>query len=501
MKKLQRKEFLKKLCLAAFAATNLPQLLRGSEIFAAAEPQQQQQDNILLSLDPNRDGIVDLHCHPSLGMYLLNKHMWRRHFPVRGSNLTHMQIDVHQLSSGFVKGMIAAHYLPEAAIKRQWNTVKTILPVVNRVLRRFINKLEHEDATNFTQINCMIDILESQITRTNQVQKDIKFVIACSYPEFLQAMQQPGVIPVAHAIEGAHALGRSFPVSVKGRRKKKERPDQYHMMAAADDDKNIDPAPYLRNLELLHKRGVCLMSLAHFFKNDLVYPVDGISPDGKILPGMSWQYTPDQDRPLSMVGRSVVQRMLDIGMIVDLTHSAPAARRDVLEINRTSNILRVRDGLKPRPIVFTHTGAQQIYKYYDQGHYPYYKYYDASDEEIHLISECDGTIGVLPENFWLVGADSHMRKEFRPGQFRDGISYIIQTMKYINSKTRKKDFSNISIGTDFDGLADAPGDLHKPSQLGALIDALKSDPEITEEQVRWITCENALRVMENGWDE
>jgi microsomal dipeptidase-like Zn-dependent dipeptidase len=507
MNKLPRKAFLKNVGWMAFALTNLPQLLRGGGVTPPAIPTLpdtstwKRPETFPGALpDAVPTGIIDLHCHPSLKMYLLNKHMWRRHHPIAGPNIVHMQEDLHQLHFGFVKGMIAAHYLPEGAIERQWDTVKRLYPLLSRLLRSFTQKLEHEDATNFSQINNMIDILEEQLTRTNQLQKDIKFVIARSYPEFQQALQQPGVIPVAHAIEGAHALGRHFPISVKRQKDQKEHPENYRPMAAAGaDGKGIDPAPYLRNLEALHQRGVCLMTLAHFFRNDLVNPVDGVSPDGKKIPGMAWQFTPDQDRPLSPVGRAVVQRMLDIGMIVDLTHSTPTARADIFRMNRAGNRQREKENKTPRPLVFTHTGAQQIYEYYDQGHYPFYKYYDASDSEIDQICECDGTIGVLAENFWLVGADTHLRKEFRPGQFRYGIPYIIETMKYINSKTRSRDYSNVSIGTDFDGLADAPKDLYKPSQLGDLIDALKNDPEISAEEVGRIVRQNAQRVLEYGW--
>ena len=83
---------------------------------------------------------------------------------------------------------------------------------------------------------------------------------------------------------------------------------------------------------------------------------------------------------------------------------------------------------------------------------------------------------------------------------------MVETIQYINSMTPTKDYSHISIGTDFDGFADAPQDLYEATQLDALIEALREaltqelkDPRIADEAVKRITSGNALRVLENGW--
>lgn len=491
-----RKYFLQKSLLALAGLFVRPRL--SFAVLQRAVPTESLTGEPPLTFHPH--AIIDLHCHPSLKIYLLGMHMWHRHHQYPGSNLFHLQNDLHQLKGGHVRGFLATHYLLEAASEKQWDLLKLIYPFIRRYFHNIAEKIEMEDARNFDQINDMMDRLEKQLAYCNSLDCGIQFEIVRSYKEFSAALMKAGTIPVAHAIEGAHALGRNFPISSKrtqDRLLKKDHVDKQHYMNAQLGE---DPAkPYLDNLEKLANRGVCLMSLAHFFRNDLVYPVDGISPDGKKLPGMTWQYTPDQDRPLTHIGERVVNRMLEIGMIVDLTHSTPQARKDVFAINRKHTILRAAQGKQPRPLVFTHTGAQVIFDYYNQGHYPYYKYYAVSDEEIVAISECDGVIGILAENFWLVGADTHLKKEFPPAQFQDGIPYILQTIKYINSMTPKKDFRNIAIGTDFDGLADAPRDLCKPRQLGDLIEAMKSDPEIGPDAVDRITSGNALRLLERGW--
>jgi microsomal dipeptidase-like Zn-dependent dipeptidase len=491
MKKLKRKDFIKKIVVLTAATAVMPKILFAGNVkpFSAVR---MPVDLSVFSF--NENALIDLHCHPSLKMYLMKKKMWKRHWlRSPGDNDLHMQEDLHEFSAGNVRGMVATHYLPESGVETQWSTAKSLW----NILRHFYigEQIESEDGHNFDQINEMLTDLEEQIIVTNQKQDRVQFVIACSYKEFIQALNDPAgnIIPMAHAIEGAHSLGRNVPVTAK----KENDPNYKKFPMTHGIESKTDSSLYLERLQLLKERGVCLITLGHFFKNDLVYPVDGISPNDKKFPGMAWEFTPDKDHKLTQIGCDVVTQMLTTGMIVDLTHSAPGCRRDVFDINRDLNKKRK----VPRPLVFTHVGAQRIFDYYDQGHYPYYKYYDVSDEEIDWICECNGVIGVIPENFWLVGADTHLHKEFPPKQFQNGISYMIETMKYINSKTWTKDYDNVGIGTDFDGLADNPKDLYLNSQLSALFQAMELDGEFTAEQIKKITRTNALRLLETGWGD
>jgi microsomal dipeptidase-like Zn-dependent dipeptidase len=402
-------------------------------------------------------------------------------------NLIAMQYTVDELASGNVKGFLATHYLVEAALTRESALLKNLLPWIKRFGLGLADKVEHEDYRNIDQIHCMMDLLEDQIKTANQKQDKVQFVIARNFADFKQASDQ-AKIPIAHAIEGSHALGRNFPLTRKANevpREKKPRNDQEECVVP------LDPNAYLRNLEDLKNRGVCLMSLSHFFRNDLVFPIEGIAPDGKDILKFYWTYTPDQDLPLTDIGRIVVSKMLDIGMIVDLTHATPRARNDVFELNRK----RQHEGKKMRPLTFTHTGAKQIFEKYEgcnQNAYDNYKFYDACDEEIDAISECNGTIGIIPENFWLIGCDPALNH----GEFKNGIDYMVETIEYI--KTRTNSYDHISIGTDFDGLADAPKDLYKPSQLNTLVEVLRSR-KIGDEDIKKIMSGNALRLLRDGW--
>jgi microsomal dipeptidase-like Zn-dependent dipeptidase len=346
----------------------------------------------------------------------------------------------------------------------------------------------------------MIDTLENQVWLVNQRQSNIEFVIARSFTEFKAIADAPGKIAIAHAIEGGHALGRKIPVSDKRTQLYRARPARQHKFAVPAGQP--DAYPYIRNLEALHARGVCLMTIAHLFPNDLAYPCEGISADEKKNIGFAWNYDPVASNiGLTEVGKAVVRRMLEIGMVVDLTHSTPACRKDVFVIVDEVNADRQAKGLPPRPVAFTHVGLQAIFQKYDhRQELQNYRFYDIDRDEIKAICKCNGIIGVIPENFWLVGADKKIQgADIEPRDYRVGIGYIIETIRAINDLTDAKDFSNIGIGTDFDGLADAPNDLYVPRMLGGLINAIGAIPGITDAQVRAITSGNAYRMLEHGW--
>ncbi len=485
--------------MALAGVTLVPKFLLGKNIFPGL-PKAQRTIPARGKQAINDFGIVDLHCHPSLKMYLWNNKIWKHSSPSPGINPVSMTYSVDELASGYVKGFLAAHYLVEAALERESALLRNLFPLIKRFFSGLADKVEHDDYSNFTQINLMMDILETQIHLANQKQNKVQFVIARDFSEFEQALSQ-SKIPIAHAIEGAHALGRNFPITRRRNEAPRERKRVKDQEASLPLSATCLIPPlnadwYIHNLEALKARGVCLMSLGHFFRNDLVFPVEGISPDAKELIGMYWTYTPDQDFPLKEIGKTVVRKMLDIGMIVDLTHSTPAARKDVFELNRS----RLTEGKRMRPLTFTHTGAQYIFEKYEecnQNAYDNYKFYDACDEEIDWICESDGTIGIIPENFWLIGCNTNLNKNEKE-RFKNGIDYIVETVQYINSKTRTQNYDNISIGTDFDGFADAPNDFYKPSQLPVLIEALRSKG-ISPANIKKIMSENALRLLRYGW--
>lgn len=106
-------------------------------------------------------------------------------------------------------------------------------------------------------------------------------------------------------------------------------------------------------------------------------------------------------------------------------------------------------------------------------------------------------IGIIPEIFWLAGSNRAAPLD----EDKMGIPYVIETMKAINKHTPGRDYDNIAIGSDFDGLATSPKDLYLNHQFDNLFKALQADPEFTiNNRIEKITRLNALCLLEYGWD-
>jgi len=152
-----------------------------------------------------------------------------------------------------------------------------------------------------------------------------------------------------------------------------------------------------------------------------------------------------------------------------------------------------------RPITFSHGGSRALHEKYHQKtgvtKYAHHKYYGASREDILAIERSGGVIGIIIERWWLTGVDTRL-PEFE-GWELTGIDCVIETIFDINEQTEKKDFSSLSIGTDFDGFTNTPPDLYLYEQMGNLLEKMRA--RLTEEQITKIFSGNALRMLELGW--
>lgn len=420
--------------------------------------------------------IVDMHTHPSLKYVLFNKKIWRRHlFASRGQNDLSAQMDFSRINKGNLKGIVAKHYLPERGILEQAVKLKGAFRWLKVIADRAANAFEMGDSGNFRQICSIMDNFEEQIRRANEksvMQYGINICITRSYKEFEKCIRGNNVA-VAHAIEGAHAIGRDL---------------------KTEQD-------YLDNIEFLAKRGVCIITLSHFFPNDLAFPCEGIDPVAKHRDmGLFWEYNPAyDDKPLTPIGKKAVEAMLDLGIVVDVTHLTPQGRKDVFELNNN----RERLGKLKRPIIFSHTGARALFN--TPKRYENYKYYLASNPEIKMIQECNGVIGVLFENYFLTGMELGLKKEREKENnvsiprktLKNAIDNILLTIDHIHAITGCYD--NIALGSDFDGFTDAPSDLKNPSYYPTLVHAMKCKLGLDDETIAKITHGNAMRVLKEGW--
>ena len=157
----------------------------------------------------------------------------------------------------------------------------------------------------------------------------------------------------------------------------------------------------LDNLDKVYEEGVRMIGLTHFFDNELGGSAHGQSQAG-----------------LTDFGKSVVRRMNELGIFVDLAHCSPAIIDDVLAITN-------------KPVIVSHTGVRGVLD----------SQRNLSDLHIQKIAENGGIIGIA---FFdeAVGVPE--------------LPNIIASIKYIRDLVG---IDHVALGSDYDGSVAVPFDI------------------------------------------
>jgi membrane dipeptidase len=233
-------------------------------------------------------------------------------------------------------------------------------------------------------------------------------------------------IAVIHSVEGAHSL-----------------------------DGKLD------HLQKLFDRGVAYLTLAHFYKNEAVHPVFPY-PESVQMPKC---FEGDRDLTLGLTafGEQVIEKMIDLGMILDISHCTPPARKRVYDIVS-----------KDLPIIASHVGAYEINP----------NPYNLKDWEIKKIADTGGVVAVIFMNYWLMAHET-----------KRGLNAIARTIEHF---VNVGGIDHVAVGSDFDGFTDPPDDLKDASELPKLTQRLIAEGYHREE-IEKIWGTNALRVLREGW--
>jgi microsomal dipeptidase-like Zn-dependent dipeptidase len=193
-----------------------------------------------------------------------------------------------------------------------------------------------------------------------------------------------------------------------------------------------DPA----NLEKLHAAGFRMAGLTHFFDNELAGSMHGVEKGG-----------------LTDMGRAVVRRIEELGMVVDIAHCSPACVADILAMAR-------------RPVVSSHGGVQATCSINR----------NLTDEQIRGVAATGGIIGF---GYW-------------PGAVCDtSPRSVAKAMRHIRDLVG---IEYVALGSDFDGSVTTRFDTSKLVQVTqALV-----DEGFSESEIRAAMGGNALRVLSAG---
>ena len=367
--------------------------------------------------------IVDMHAHPSLKAYLFNRMLTSRFRAGRSFNPFDVRTDFHKLRKGGVDVLLSTALAPEKGIFEECRYLSLL-----RYLKPLTwKKLFHRSYFDVTMD--MLDVMEQHVENSKDSQTGKrKAMMAFSVSELDSILNQVEDRPIAviHNLEGAHSLGG-----------------------------NLD------NLECFFNRGVAYLTLAHFYKNEAVYPCfpfpESVQKLGCFQDGRNLALG------LRDFGEKVVRRMIELGMILDITHCTPPARKRIYDI--------VKDQM---PIIASHVGAYEINP----------SPYNLHDWEIKRIAETNGVVAVIFMNYWLM-----------PHETKRGLNFIARTIGHF---IEVAGIDHVAIGTDFDGFTDPPDDLKDASELPKLTQRLLAEG-YSKEEIEKILGANALRVLRQGW--
>lgn len=370
-------------------------------------------------------GLTDIHAHPAMNAFLWDRDLRRHYWTGRTFDPLASLTDFKMLKAGGVTVLWSSLHIPERNFFGCW-------------LLRFAAHLTAggRKLLKLSAWECLL-VMMAEMERQVAV-VDQRFEVAHSNVE-LDRILAAGKTAIVHTVEGGHVLGAGLHAA--------------------------DLPGRLARLDRLAERGVASLTLAHLFPNELAGHAEAIPAAERSGPICDLATGVDLSRGLTPTGRAVVDRMVQLRMVPDVTHCTPVARRDVyaLVANRV-------------PVIASHTGVQSMNP----------EPYNLDQADVTAIVAAGGVVGVIFMPYWL--------DESHPGP---GLEAIWETMDQVRQWSGDS-WDHVAIGTDFDGFTDPPDDCQSAAQLPLIRETLELKG-VAPNDVEAVLGGNARRVLRNGW--
>jgi membrane dipeptidase len=370
-------------------------------------------------------GLTDIHAHPAMNAFLWDRDLRRHYWTGRTFDPLASLTDFKMLKKGGVRVLWSSLHVPEP-------------PYFNCSLIRLAAHFTAGGRMLLKQnawecLLAMMGKMERQVARAGD-----DFEVARSNLE-LDRVLTAGKTAIVHTVEGGHVLG-----------------------AGLDAE---DTAGRIGRLEELAERGVASLTLAHLFPNELAGHAEAIPAAQRTFPICKLNTGVDLSRGLTPMGRDLVERMVELRVIPDVTHCTPVARRDVYEL--VANRI---------PIIASHNGVVSMNP----------EKYNLGEGDVRAIAESGGAVGVIFMPYWL--DRSHPRR---------GLDAIWKTMDTVR-KWSGGSWEHVAIGTDFDGFTDPPDDCDSEAKLPRIREMLEAKG-VSGNDAEAVLGTNARRVLRDGW--
>jgi len=402
----------------------------------------------------NNSVVVDLHNHAVLKRFLLDRDLsssktkflaglFKRAFWPLSQRSTFPLIE-----KGGIDIVLSTCYIPEREWLEDQSLVKWALALAPEVRRRVFDPFYFDATVN------MMDDMEKQITEYNKNvdRSQNKLICMVKNNQELSQCLEGDHIAMIHSIEGGHSL--------------------QGLDCETSSDMKVKEAEILQHLDYFADRGVAYLTLAHFYPNLVAPPVFPYPNYG--IKRSNWKYLMgawDMNVGLSNIGKSVVERMCDLKIIIDIAHCTPKARSEVYDIV----------GDRQNRVISSHAGVFEINP----------DPYNLHDWELQWFANHGGVLGIIFMNYWISPVDTPL-----------GIKYIERTLEHA-MKIGGSDI--VGIGTDFDGFTDPPDEITDMSEIPRITKYLKcltgkgGEQKYSDETISKFLGGNALRVLREGW--
>lgn len=398
--------------------------------------------------------IVDLHSHSMLKGSIFNRDLSKRDgkwlskwfkesFWPFSARATLPMVD-----EGGIDVLLSTAYVLEQGWIDDISLIDWLLWMTPSVRKKIV------DPTYFDATVAILDGMEEQVNKYNKQRKSGYRAMRMAYSsDDVTNNIAKGDISIVHSVEGAHSL--------QGSEAGKTALDQ-----AMSHPEEIE-VEVLNNLEYLFNRGVAYLGIAHFYPNHCVDPVFPYPEYG--AKHMKWREVLgrwDETKGLTPLGFKVVDKMLDLGMLIDISHCTLEARKQIYELV----------DLKGRSecLIASHTGAFEVNRLS----------YNLQDWELKWLADHGCVVGIIFMNYWISPVDSGL-----------GLKHIEKTLDHIINVCGTE---TASIGTDFDGFTDPPDEIVDMSELPRITAYLKG-LGYSDQIVENFLGKNALRILQNGW--
>ena len=302
--------------------------------------------------------IIDLHCHPSLKTYLFDKDFGTddKYFTGGIWNPLVMQCDIPKMKRAGIKAVFSSIYTLEKELLNDCEPLKFIAGLYSA----FDSKIKF--LTNSNYYDATLAILKDIENEINEAKNDV--VVVKTLNEYELAFKN-NKIAIIHAIEGSHVL----------------------------DNSSNKFANVFQILDDYYNRGVRMITIAHMYNNNYVESVGGIPDSMKIF---NWfKNSKQHEGGLSAIGSELIRKMIDLKMAIDLTHCPVKARNDIYAVAKE---LKAKDPI----LLFTHVGFRDKNNIHPMS---------PDENEVKIVSDFGGIIGVIFMNSWLKNKDLYNHKK------------------------------------------------------------------------------------------